>query len=127
MVRFFGRIAFFAFGTSVFAGEMLTALVTAAQGFFVATQEQLAAGQKDITATELVEKTVFYAEGKTNYFNALRAEASGTVGLGQVSHGVLDCRWKTGKTADEETSILLERFSDNPGVNKAKAEFERAQ
>jgi hypothetical protein len=34
---------------------------------------------------------------------------------------------KQEKTADEETSILLERFSDNPGVNKAKAEFERAQ
>jgi hypothetical protein len=99
MVRFFGRIAFFAFATSVFAGETLTALVTTAQDFSVAIQELLAAVQKDITGTELVEKTVLYAKGKTAYFNALRAEAqycngpaTATVGLGQVSHGVLDRR-----------------------------------
>jgi hypothetical protein len=52
MARFFGRIAFFAFTTSVFAGETLTALVTAAQDFSVATQEQLAAVQNDISATD---------------------------------------------------------------------------
>jgi hypothetical protein len=61
MVRFFGRIAFFAFATSVFAGETLTALVTAAQDFSVAIQEQLAPVQSDISGTELVEKTVSYA------------------------------------------------------------------
>jgi hypothetical protein len=50
MVLFFGRIAFFALATSVFAGERLTALVTAAQDFSVAIQEQLAAVQSDISA-----------------------------------------------------------------------------
>ena len=74
MVRFFWRIAFFALATSVFAGERLNALVTAAQDFSVAIQEQLAAVQGDISATELVEKTVSYAKAKTAYFNALRAE-----------------------------------------------------
>jgi hypothetical protein len=31
------------------------------------------------------------------------------------------------KAADEETSILLQRFSGNPDVEKARAEFGRAQ
>jgi hypothetical protein len=31
------------------------------------------------------------------------------------------------KGADEETAVLLKRFSDNPDVEKAKAKFERAQ
>src|SRR5580704_8537360 len=74
MVRFFWSIAFFAFATSVFAGEKLNALVTAAQDFSVAIQEQLAAVQSDISATQIVEKTVTYAKAKTAYYNALRTE-----------------------------------------------------
>jgi hypothetical protein len=34
---------------------------------------------------------------------------------------------KQEKAADEETSILLQRFSGNPDVKKARAEFEMAQ
>ena len=34
---------------------------------------------------------------------------------------------KQERAADEETSILLQRFSGNPGVEKARAEFGRAQ
>jgi hypothetical protein len=41
MVRFFWGIAFLALATSVFAGERLIALVTAAQDFSVAIQRQL--------------------------------------------------------------------------------------
>ena len=74
MVRFFWRIVFFALATSVFAGERLNGLVTAAQDFSVAIQEQLAAVQSDISATQLVEKTASYAKAKTAYYNALRAE-----------------------------------------------------
>jgi hypothetical protein len=74
MVRFFWRIAFFTFATSLFAGERLTALVTTAQDFSVAIHEQLAAVQSDISATQLVEKMVSYAKVKTAYYNALRAE-----------------------------------------------------
>jgi hypothetical protein len=29
--------------------------------------------------------------------------------------------------ADEETAVLLKRFSRNPDIQKAKTEFERAQ
>jgi hypothetical protein len=134
MVRFFGRIAFFAFATSVFAGETLTALVTAAQDFSVAIQEQLTAVQNDISATKLVEKTVSYATAKTAYFNALRAEAPVITNVAtgwQPRPSELDkfptafstAGEKKEQTADEETSILLERFSDDPGVRKAKAEF----
>jgi hypothetical protein len=74
MVRFFWSIAFFAFATSLFAGERLNALVTAAQDFSVAIQEQLAVAQSDISATQLVQKTVSYAKAKTAYYKALRAE-----------------------------------------------------
>jgi hypothetical protein len=74
MVRFFWSIAFFAFVTSVFAGERLTVLVTAAQDFSVAILEQLATVQSDISATQLAEKTVLYAKAKAAYYDALWAE-----------------------------------------------------
>jgi hypothetical protein len=121
MVRFFWSIAFFAFATSVFAGETLTALVTAAQEFSVAIQEQLAAVQSDISATQLAEKTVSYAKAKTAYFNALRAEAPEMTDIAtgrQPRPADLDkfpaaftvAGEKQETAADEETSILLQRF-----------------
>jgi hypothetical protein len=64
MVRFVWRITFFALVTSVFAGERLNALVTAAQDFSVAIERQLSAVQGDISPAELVEKTVSYAKPK---------------------------------------------------------------
>src|SRR6202035_1160315 len=108
MVRFFGRIAFFAFATSLFAGERLNALVTAAQDFSVAIQEQLAAIQGYISPAELVERMVSYAKAKTAYFNALRSEmpeitdiATGrqpaTIRLGQIADFVLGCRRRAGQ------------------------------
>jgi hypothetical protein len=138
MVRFFWRIAFFALATSVFAGERLTALVTAAQDFSVAIQEQLAAVQSDISATQLVEKTVSYEKAKTAYYDALRAEMPEMTDIAtgrQPRPSELDkfpaaftvVGEKKENAADEETSILLQRFSGNPGVEKARAEFERAQ
>ena len=138
MVRFFWSIAFFAFATSVFAGEKLNALVTAAQDFSVAIQEQLAAVQSDISATQIVEKTVTYAKAKTAYYNALRAEMPEMTDIAtgrQPRPSELDkfpaafsaAGEKLEKAADEETSILLKRFSGKPDVKKATAEFERAQ
>jgi hypothetical protein len=138
MVRFFWRIAFFALATSVFASERLTALVTAAQDFSVAIQEQLAAVQSDISATQLVEKTVSYAKARTAYYNALRAEMPEMTDIAtgrQPRPSDLDkfpaafsaVGEKQEKAADEETLVLLQRFSGNPGVEKARAEFERAQ
>ena len=138
MVRFFWSIAFFAFATSVFAGERLTVLVTTAQDFSVAILEQLAAVQSDISATQLGEKTVSYAKAKTAYYNALRAEMPELTDIAtgrQPRPSDLDkfpaafsvAGEKLEKAADEETSILLRRFSGNPDVKKARAEFERAQ
>ena len=138
MVRFFWRIAFFTFATSLFAGERLTALVIAAQDFSVAIQEQLAAVQSDISATKLFEKMVSYAKAKTAYFNALRAEMPEMTDIAtgrQPRPSDLDkfptafsvAGEKQEKAADKETSILLQRFSGNPGVEKARADFERAQ
>jgi hypothetical protein len=138
MVRFFWRSAFFALVTSLFAGERLNALVTAAQDFSVAIQEQLTAVQSDISATQLVEKTVSYAKAKTAYFNALRAEMPEMTDIAtgpQPRPSDLDkfptafsvAGEKQEKAADQETSILLERFSGNPGVEKAKTEFGKAQ
>jgi hypothetical protein len=125
MVRFFWRIAFFALATSIFASERLTALVTAAQDFSVAIQEQLAAVQSDISATQLVEKMVLYAKAKTAYFNALRTEmpeltdiATGRQprpsDLDKLPTAFSAAGEKQEKPADEETSILLQRFSGNP-------------
>jgi hypothetical protein len=138
MVRFFLSIAFFALVTSLFAGERLNALVTAAQDFSVAIQEQLAAVQSHISATQLVEKTVSYAKAKTAYFNALRAEMPEMTDIAtgrQPRPSDLDkfpatftvAGEKQEKTADEETLALLQRFSGKPGIEKAKADFGRAQ
>ena len=138
MVRFFWSIAFFTFATSVFAGERLNALVTAARDFSVAIQEQLAAVQGDISPAELVERTVSYAKAKTAYFNALRAEVPEMTDIAtgrQPRPSDLDkfpaafsvAGEKQEKAADQETLTLLQRFSDIPGVEKARAEFGRAQ
>ena len=107
-----------ALATSVFAGERLNALVTAAQDFSVAIQEQLAAVQSDISATQLVEKTVSYAKAKTAYFNALRAEIPEMTDIAtgrQPRPSDLDkfpaafsvAGEKQEKAADKETLILL--------------------
>jgi hypothetical protein len=138
MVRFLWKIAFFALATSVFAGERLNALVTAAQDFSVAIEEQLVAVQGAISPTELVEKTVSYARAKAAYFNALRAEIPEMTDIAtgrQPRPSDLDkfptafsvAGEKQEKAADEETLILLQRFSGNPDVEKARTEFERAQ
>jgi hypothetical protein len=138
MVRFFWSIAFFAFATSVFAGERLNALVTAAQGFSVATQEQLAAVQSDISATQLAEKTVAYAKAKTAYYDALRAEMPEMTDIAtgrqprppdldkfpaafSVAGEIVE------RAADQETAILLQRFAGKPGVEEARAEFGKEQ
>jgi hypothetical protein len=129
---------FFALATSVFAGERLNAPVTTAQDFSVAIQEQLAAVQGDISPTELIEKTISYAKAKTAYFNALRAEIPE---MTDIATGRQRDRptWanprrrsrspakKQEKAANQETLILLQRFSGNPGGEKAREEFGRAQ
>ena len=131
MVRFFWSVALFTFATSLFAGERLNALVTTAQDFSVAIQEQLAAVQSDISATQLAEKMVTYAKAKTAYYDALRAEMPEMTDIAtgrQPRPSDLDkfpkafsvAGEKQEMTADEETAILLQRFSGNADVKKSE-------
>jgi hypothetical protein len=87
---------------------------------------------------EFAEQTIDYAEAKAAYFKALRAEVPEMIKLatGKVERPPeLDtfaaafavAGEDQEKAADEETLVLLKRFSGNPGVEKAKAEFGRAQ
>jgi hypothetical protein len=90
------------------------------------------------SAIVLAEKTIHYAEAKTAYFKALREEAPEMmrIAMGKAARppeletfaatfAVADEDQE--KVADEETLVLLKRFSRNSDVEKARAEFERAQ
>jgi hypothetical protein len=70
----FGRRFFFALATSAFASATLDVLVNAAASFSTAIQQQLEMLQSNPSPAELAEKTIDYAEAKTAYFMALRAE-----------------------------------------------------
>ena len=90
------------------------------------------------------EKTIDYAEAKTPYFKALRAEVPELMKIATGKEARLPevDRFATPsstaaafavagenqeKVADEETMVFLKRFSRNPDVEKARAEFDRAQ
>ena len=84
---------------------------------------------------ELAEKTIDYAEAKTTYFNALRAEmpelmkmATGKEArppeVDTFAAAFAVAGEDQEQAADKETLVLLRRFSGNPVIEKAKAEFE---
>ena len=113
-------------------------LVNAAASFSATIQQQLETLQSDPSPAELAEKTIDYAEAKTAYFNALRAElpelmkiATGKEtrppGLDTFAAAFAVAGEDQEQAADKETLVLLKRFSGNPEIEKAKAEFERAQ
>jgi hypothetical protein len=108
------------------------------QVFRLTIQQQLETLQSDPSPAELAEKTIDYAEAKTAYFNALRAElpelmkiATGKEARPPEVDTFAAAFAVAGEdqeiTADKETLVLLKRFSGNPVIEKAKAEFERAQ
>jgi hypothetical protein len=87
---------------------------------------------------EPAEKTIDYAEAKTAYFKALRDElpeimkiATGKEEwppeLDTFAAAFAVAGEDQAKAADEETLVLIKRFPSNPDVEKAWAEFERAQ
>jgi hypothetical protein len=87
---------------------------------------------------EFVAKTIVYADAKTAYFNALRKAAPELMNIAtgrEVRPPELDTMAemfavageKQETMADEETIALLKRFALDPDVEKARAEFERAQ
>jgi len=79
-----------------------------------------------------------YAEAKEAYFKALRAEVPELmkIAMGKEARSPeLDAfaaafsvaGENQEKVADEETMFLLKRFPGNPDIEKARAEFARAQ
>jgi hypothetical protein len=137
LVRCFGPIVFFGLATSAFASATLDVLVNAAASFSAMIQQQLEMLQSNPSPVELAEKTIDYAEAKDL--------CQGSAGGGARTHE--DCDGQRGeapeldtfaaafavagedqeKVADQETLVLLKRFSRNPDIEKARVEFERAQ
>jgi hypothetical protein len=123
-------IIFFGLITSAFASATLDVLVNAAASFSATIQQQLQMLQSNPSPAELAEKTVDYAEAKTAYFKALRAEVSEMMKIAAGKEGrppELDT-FATAfavagedqeKVADQETLVMLKRFSGNPDVEKA--------
>jgi multidrug efflux pump subunit AcrA (membrane-fusion protein) len=130
-------IVFVAMIASISASETLNALVNASAGFAVAIQQQPAAVQIDLSPAELAEKTISYAKAKTAYFNALRDAVPKlmAIAIGKEERSPEVDRFAESfavagedqeKAADDATLVLLKRFSGNPDVEKARAEFDRA-
>ena len=139
MIAFkFRAIVFFGLTTPAFASATLDVLVNAAASFSATTQQQLEMLQRDPSPAVLAEKTIDYAEAKESYFNALRAEMPELIKIatgGESRPAELDTFAAAfavageyqEKAADEQTQVLLKRYSRNSDVDKARAEFERAQ
>jgi hypothetical protein len=134
----FRAIVFFGLSTSAFGGAALDVLVNAAASFSATIQQQLEMLQSDPSPAESAEKTIDYAEAKTAYFKALREEAPEVIKIAmsrEPRSPELDtfaaafavAGEDQEKVADQQTSILLKRFSRNPDIEKARVEFERAQ
>jgi hypothetical protein len=134
----FRAIVFFGLITSAFASATLDVLVNAAASFSATIQQQLEMLQSNPSPTELAEKTIVYAEAKEAYFKALRAEmpelwkiAMGLEAqppkLGTIAEVFAVAGGKLETVADEETIAWLKRFAGNPDIEKARAEFKRAQ
>jgi hypothetical protein len=94
--------------------------------------------RSDPSPAELAEKRIDYAEAKEANFKALRAEvpemmkiATGKEArppeLDTFAAAFAVAGEDQEKVADEETLVLLKRFSRNPDIEKARAEFDRAQ
>jgi hypothetical protein len=131
-------IAFVGLITSAFAGEPLNLLVNASAGFSAAIVQQLAVVQSDPSPGEFAEKTVAYAKAKAAYFNALRAAmpeleniATGKEPrpreLDQFASNFSVAGEKHEQAAVEATLFFLKQLSFDPDIEKARAEFERAQ
>jgi hypothetical protein len=131
-------VIFFGLTASAFASATLDLLVNAAAHFSTAIGQQLVTVQNDPAPAEFAEKTLAYAEAKVAYFTALRDEmpeliniASGKeprpLQLDRFAGAFSVAGEKQEKAADEKTLVFLEGFSGNPDIEKAKAEFKRAQ
>ena len=133
----FRAVVFFSLTTFAFAGATLDVLVNAAASFSATIQQQLEVLQSNPSPSEFAEKTIDYAEAKTAYFEALRAELpelkriaaskeTRPPELDAFAAALAVSGEDQEKVADQETGVLLKRFLRNPQVEKARAEFEHA-
>jgi hypothetical protein len=138
MIGMFRAIVFFVLIASAFAGESLDPLLHASRGFSIAIREQILAINRGPSLIEFVAKTIVYAQAKTAYFDALRAAAPELMDIAtgrEARSPELDkfaARFSIAgerqeKTADEQTLFLLKQLSFDPDIEKARAEFEKAQ
>ena len=130
VIVFLGLIA------SAWANETLDVLVNAAASFSSTIRQQLEMIHSNPSLTELVEKTIDYAQAKAAYFQALGAElpvvknvAGGgrSPDLDTFAAALAVAREEQKKVAEAETLILLKRFPNNPDVARAVLELQRAQ
>jgi hypothetical protein len=138
MVPVFRLFVFFALATSAFAAETLGPFVTAAQGFAIAIQQQIAIVQSVTTPAELAAKTISYAAAKTTYYEASRAAAPELIDIAtgkkprppevdQFAQSFSAAGEKQETVADEATVALLTKLPFNSDLEKAKAAFAQAQ
>ena len=129
-------LVFFSLITSAHAS--LDDLVNAAQSFAAAIDQQITTDQSDPSPTGLAKKTVAYADAKISYFNALIAAMPEltNIATGQESRPQEVDKFREAFrvagdiqeiVADRETAALLKRFQEDPAVQKATEEFDRAQ
>jgi hypothetical protein len=129
-------IVFLGLTTAAFGSATLDVLVNAAASFSATIQQQLEMLQRNPAPAELAEKTINYAEAKEAYFKALRAEIPELMKIAtgkEERPPELDTFAAAfavageNQAADERTLVWLKRFSRDPDVEKARAEFDRAQ
>ena len=129
----FRAIVFFGLITPAFASATLDVLVNAAASFSATIQQQLEMLQSNPSPAEFAEKTIDYAEAKAAYFKALGAEvpelmkiATGREArppeLDTFAAAFAVAGEKQELVADQETLVLLKRFSHNPDVEKASVD-----
>jgi len=115
-----------------------TPLVNASAGFSAEILKQLTTVQGESSAVEFAEKTIEYAKAKMAYIMALRQAlpeleniATGREArppeVDKFAEAFSVAGERQEQAADEATLFLLKRFPGNPDIEKARAEFERAQ
>jgi hypothetical protein len=130
-------VVFLGLITSAFASATLDVLVNAAASFSATIQQQLEMLQSNPSAAELAEKTIELRRSQKSLFQGLAGGGSRIVenchrqarppGLDTSAAAFAVAGEKQEMVADQETLVLLKRFSRDPGVAKARAEFEHAQ
>jgi hypothetical protein len=125
-------VIFFGLTASALASATLDLLVNAAARFSAAIEQQLAIVQSDPAPADFAEKTVAYAEAALRdempeLINIASGKEPRPLQLDRFAGAFSVAGEKQEKAADEKTLLFLGRFSGNPDIEKARAEFKRAQ